>query len=123
MSRELILIPKARYESLIREQELEKEENKLPTFQHNKELVEKGELEKKIDNKSNTVDQIDTHAIEDIEETSDKVKIKRKKQKSDARKQNGGGRPYLTMSPKQFFNHRNKVTKQTSKKNWLSFPL
>lgn len=120
MSRELILIPKARYESLIREQELENEENKLPTFQHNKELVEKGELEKKIDNKSNTVDQIDTHAIED---TSDKVKIKRKKQKSDARKQNGGGQPYLTMSPKQFFNHRNKVTKQTSKKNWLSFPL
>lgn len=147
MSREVILIPKARYERLMNQEEL-KESKKLQNqnddsvkseepMQMENNMIKNGNI---IDNKlqtqnknvgenggliNNEFGKININNKEtDLQGKKDPsllLKKGKKKGKSDENRQNGGGKDYVKMSPNQFLNHKNK--KLTLKKKWLSFPI
>jgi len=121
MSRELILIPKLRYETLIKNEEStpEKLEDKSNTVEQNEKLIKKEESNKK---KTNTVEQKESQAKEDSQILKE-TKKGRTKIKNVTSLQKGGGKSYINMKPNKFFNLENKTKELTLKNKWLSFPI
>lgn len=118
MSRELILIPKLRYETLIKNEEStpEKLEDKSNTVEQNEKLIKNEES----NNKTNTVEQNASQANDDLQILKTK---KRTKIKNVTILQIGVGKSYINMKPNKFFNLVNKTKELTLKNKWLSFPI
>jgi len=119
MSRELILIPKLRYETLIKNEEStpEKLEDKSNTVEQNEKLMKNEES----NNKTNTVEQNVSQANDDSQIL--KTKRRRTKIKNVTSLQKGVGKSYINMKPNKFFNLENKTKELTSKNKWLAFPI
>ena len=98
MSRELILIPKLRYETLIKNEESTPE---------------------KLEDKSNT-EQNAPQANDDSQILKTK---KRTKTKNVTSLQKGGAKSYINMKQNNFFHLENKTKELTLKNKWLSFPI
>jgi len=118
MSRECILIPKARYAALI---QLEENHNKS-THKAVEPLGDNTELSS-VEPATNVVTEQKTkQSIKKEMNPEEKTTLKKENQKSKIRfKQHGGGKSYINMTPKQFLNDKSK--KLTLKRKWLSFPL
>jgi len=146
MSRELVLIPKLRYEALIKlddchsgdkevnnKNSISKEvKNEISQFKHQEQSLNNKEIEKNDSNKVLVNDEIGgdskiTHAdLKQAEENRPRKKrtnVFKKNTKTDdiIENQNGGGKSYISRKPKQFLNSETK--KQTLQKKWLSFPI
>lgn len=146
MSRELVLIPKLRYEALIKlddchsgdkqvnnKNSIRKEvKNEISQFKHQEQSLNNKEIEKNDSNKVLVNDEIGgdskiTHAdLKQAEENRPRKKrtnVFKKNTKTDdiIENQNGGGKSYISRKPKQFLNSETK--KQTLQKKWLSFPI
>jgi hypothetical protein len=146
MSRELVLIPKLRYETLIKledchsgdkqvnkensiSKEVKKEESQ---FKHKEQSLNNKEIERNDSNKVLVNDEIGgyskiTHAdLKQAEENRPRkirtnVIKKITKTKDIIENQNGGGKSYISMKPKEFLNTETK--KQTLQKKWLCFHM
>lgn len=133
MSRELIVIPKAKYDALLKQDELTKTESiqdsdvqntnkqnkNIPTvvFSKDETLVENKVNETGDDFKLKEDEQRDFKMDNPLNK-NDK-KIKSKNMKIGTRTQSGSGKSYVQMSPIQFLNDK----KHTLKNKWLSFPI
>lgn len=146
MSRELVLIPKLRYEALIKhndchsgDKEVNKEnyiskevKNEISQFKHKEQSLNNKEIEKHDSNKVLVNDEIGdyskiTHAdLKPAEENRPRKKrtnVFKNNTKTDdiIENQNGGGKSYISRKPKEFLNTETK--QQTLQTKWLSFPI
>jgi len=122
MSRELILIPKMRYDFLMKNEQ-SKLENKPNLNEDVNEQNSNGQFEK-LENVSNEPDlNVEVSDTEKLNQDSipDNIKTKKRErvEKRTKRIQKGKGRSYVKMSPLQFSNEE----KLTLKNKWLSFPI
>ena len=125
MSRELILIPKAQYEALLNTEGLKDiksvkniNTSENATDEKNKENADKKDKIKQCDD----IQMTETKHCEDNENTDNmycRQNIKKTIKKRHQKQQNGAGKSYVKMSPKQFLNDK----KLTLKNKWLSFPI
>jgi len=121
MSRECILIPKTRFEALIKLEKLTQntsadktdeipERKSEPLREASTQNIVSGEkAEQSVGN------ELQFH------KTTLKKKSKPKLKNEIKQNQNGGGKSYVNMSPNQFLNDKN--MKHTSKIKWLSFAI
>ena len=124
MSRELILIPKIRYEALIKKKEFQSGSDKVKNEEHPSNNEELGSMDL---NKAQIKNEIeDNTRTKNINSDLNHPRKKTKKHgvvKEIEKNQNGNGKSYITMNPKKFLNRENEKGKQTIKKKWLSFPI
>lgn len=117
MSRELILIPKVRYESLIKNEQLketktiqDEEVQNGNNSQHENSLIKKEGNENIKEAEKRKLDSISANI-----ETEKGMNVKRRKSVF----QKGSGKSYVKMPPLEFSNEE----KLTLKQKWLSFPI
>lgn len=133
MSRELILIPKVRYEQLLKqEQKPEKAVEQLST--NEKDLINKqdptnSQLENTTVNQP--IEQFKSETMHDVQQpqfqqTSEPKMIYSKKgttKIAKIEKRHNGGYPYVTMPPKKMMNLQKRKDHLHSKIKWLSFHI
>lgn len=111
MSRELMLIPKLRYEQLIKHEKDETSE----------------ELGKPIIPSDKNSEEVQTPDQSKKSETSpiklNQTSLNQSSTKHKRKKQNGGGKSYLLMPPEKMLKLYKKKGRLTTKRKWLSFHI
>lgn len=147
MSRELILIPKLRYEQLVKQEQADKNAGpeKTVALSPRKQLSEndknreskqdpsEGKQENAIVNqcteqlKSETMEDVHQPQIQRTSESeainSNKGKKIKTKLTKNRKNQHGGSKPYISMTPKKMMNLQKKRENLHSKMKWLSFHI